>query len=54
MPVEVKELIIRAKIFNGVASSTGSQQEISAEDKEEIIAACVDQVLKILEHSQER
>ncbi len=55
MPVEIKELIIRATI-------TGDSEEgrpepgdtVGSPDREEIISACVDQVLKIIERSKER
>ena len=57
MPVEIKELIIRANIVdsdnNKKASQTGVNSEQS-EQKDAIIATCVAQVLKILERKQER
>lgn len=53
MPVEIKELIIRANIVNSNEKNSESQAE-NTEQKQEIIAACVAQVLKILERKQER
>ena len=55
MPVEIKELIIRA-------TTTETQENVSAgvkypqviEDKETIVAECIKQVLKILQKSKER
>ena len=54
MPVEIKELIIRATIVDGKDSNSQQQTVGSSEQKEEIIAACVAQVLKILERKKER
>lgn len=54
MPVEIKELIIRANIINRDNDKEASLGEVSLEQKQEIIAACVAQVLKILERQQER
>ncbi len=62
MPVEIKELIIRANIVdNSDATNLNSdehnlapQMEKNYEQKDEIIAACVAQVLKILERKKER
>ena len=53
MPVEIKELIIRATIVNNNSSSNLPSVENSSE-KSEIIAACVAQVLKILERKKAR
>ncbi|MDJ0515644.1 MAG: DUF5908 family protein [Trichodesmium sp. MO_231.B1] len=53
MPVEIKELIIRANIVDSNETNSESQVENTGE-KQEIIAACVAQVLKILERKQER
>ncbi|NEO17459.1 MULTISPECIES: DUF5908 family protein [unclassified Moorena] len=65
MPVEIKELIIRANIVDN--SDNGNSEHGNSEDntlapqtgenyeqKDEIIAACVAQVLKILERKKER
>ena len=57
MPVEIKELIIRANIVDSVDSNdinSESQIEGTSGQKQEIIATCVAQVLKILERKQER
>lgn len=58
MPVEIKELIIRANIVNGNDNNSQSQISGSSEQKQEreeaIVATCVAQVLKILERKQER
>ena len=58
MPVEIKELIIRANIVNNNNDNNDenseSESEETTEQKQEIIAACVSQVLKILERQRER
>jgi hypothetical protein len=54
MPVEIKELIIRANIVDNISNVSQSQVEDISGEKEAIIAACVAQVLKILERKKER
>ena len=54
MPVEIKELIIRANIVDSHSTPSESEIEGNYGQKHEIIAACVAQVLKILERQQER
>ncbi|MBC1237985.1 MULTISPECIES: DUF5908 family protein [Nostoc] len=54
MPVEIKELIIRANIVDSNDTNYQSAIEGNSEQKQEIIAACVAQVLKILERQRER
>lgn len=55
MPVEIKELIIRTNIISdtGLVKPNGSAQ-ISAKERAEIIDACVDKLLKIMEKNRER
>ena len=52
MPVEVRELIIRTTVVD--ASSNGASESLSSGGDNAIIAACVAQVLKILERKRER
>jgi hypothetical protein len=54
MPVEIKELIIRANIVDSNHTNSPSEIENNGGEKQEIIAACVAQVLKILERKKER
>lgn len=54
MPVEIKELIIRASVLNGSAQSQKAGHGMSYEEREELIAACTEQVLKILQRKNER
>ena len=57
MPVEIRELIIRATIVSSAAQD-GQEKEDSdnynAATKEEIIALCTAQVLRILRREKER
>lgn len=54
MPVEIRELIIRATVVNNAAGSSGEVGEGSGGGDGATIAACVEQVLKILERRRER
>lgn len=57
MPVEIRELILRTTVVNGTnqgnQADSGSSDS-STESKDEIIAACTAQVLKILKREKER
>ncbi len=48
MPVEIRELVIRATIAENTASVS------DAAGKEEIIAECIEQVIQILKEKEER
>lgn len=56
MPVEIKELIIRANVGNpnqgGSNNSTATDQE--AVPKEEIVKECISQVMNIIQDKNER
>jgi Family of unknown function (DUF5908) len=55
MPVEIKELIIRAiAVGEGVEGVEQSLERSEITDNEAIIEECVRQVLKILKKSKER
>ena len=57
MPVEIRELILRATIVNGTAQVGQNDETDSGLDdatKEGFIAACTAQVLKILKREKER
>lgn len=58
MPIEIRELIIRARVEEISAASpsrNGSRSnQTSMTEREAIVAACVEQVLKILADKQER
>ena len=51
MPIEIKELIIRAVITKEGAAAPAPPP---VDDPDAIVAACVKQVLKILKQAQER
>lgn len=56
MPVEIKELVIRAVVADApetAANVSASAPEVSPDDTEAIVAACVKQVLAILKQTQE-
>lgn len=54
MPVEVRELIIRTTIVDNSGNSDGADIQSDSGGNDAIIAACVTQVLKILERKKER
>ncbi len=57
MPVEIKELIIRANIVNSNNTNSDYKRGVNSQQSgqnEAIIATCVAQVLKILERRKER
>ena len=51
MAVEIKELIVRASVTN---NTTAEQENDDSPDRQEIVRACVEQVLKILKREKER
>jgi hypothetical protein len=57
MPIEIKELIIRAVVEQDRESTQDSpdlQTVDDGDEKKALLAACVKQVLKILRRSRER
>lgn len=55
MPVEIKELIIRAVVEQDRASTQDAQSlQTTTNEKEALVEACVKQVLRILKRSRER
>ncbi len=53
MPLEIKELVIKATVQDEQQPSTSTQSG-TEEDKETIIEECVDKVLEILRNQNER
>ncbi len=55
MPVEIKELVIRAVVESGERSGSGQRiPPDPAAGEDAIVDACVRQVMKILKKSKER
>ncbi|WP_456459298.1 DUF5908 family protein [Reichenbachiella sp.] len=55
MPVEIKELIIRTNIVSDTgAARQGESAQISPKIRTEIIDACVEKLMKIIEKNRER
>jgi len=55
MPIEIRELQIKAIVQDTPAASSGSSGSASSSSgNDAIIAACVEQVLEILEQKNER
>ena len=54
MPVEVRELIIRTKIVDNSGNPDGAEIQSDSGGNDAIVAACVTQVLKILDREKER
>lgn len=52
MPIEINQLEVVAVVSN--ESGSQGSGELSADKKEEIIAACVEQVLQVLQDQKER
>lgn len=55
MPIEIRELVIRARVEAPPPTATTPQApQRGAEDLREIVAECVEQVLEILRQRDER
>jgi hypothetical protein len=53
MPVEIRELVIRATVSAPRAAETPAP-DAAGQDAEDLVAACVEQVLEILRREKER
>lgn len=57
MSIEVRELIIRARVeetTGGSAGGNGTQASMNEKEIQKIIALCAEEVLKILKRQKER
>ena len=55
MPIEIRELVIRAEVEPRQGQSQGAGQSPGgASDREELVRDCVDQVLEIIRQKEER
>ena len=52
MPIEIRELLIKAHIENG--KTEGGEKGKGGGNQEEIIAACVEQVMQLLKEQRDR
>ncbi len=57
MPIEIRELVIRAQVEprrNGSESRAGAMTALEGDSRDELIRACVEEVLRVLAQKQER
>ena len=55
MPIEIRELVIKASISDSdKEASADTVSGIKPEDRDEIVADCVEQVMEILQNQLER
>lgn len=53
MPLEIKELVIRATIDSDAGGKTESSKKEEV-DRDDVVAECVEQVMRILRRERER
>jgi hypothetical protein len=53
MPVEIKELIVKATVSDSATADAG-EGRVNARQKKQIVAEAVEQVLEILKREKER
>ena len=54
MPVETKELVVRAVAEGGGEAAAAAERSDTEESRQALVEACVKQVLRILRRSGER
>ena len=54
MPIEIKELHIKIKVDEGANKGNASNKGAAKEDKSQLIAVCVEEVMEILRQQKER
>lgn len=54
MTVEVRELVIRMAVRPDASEDAPPSAERRAEERDDLVAECVEQVLRILQERQER
>lgn len=54
MPVIIDEVIISVEVSNQASGGTASAPPLTAEDRQALVAECVERVLDILEQKRER
>lgn len=54
MPIQIRQLIIKAEVQDGQKSSGSGSSKLSAKEREILIQECVNQVMQILADRQVR
>jgi len=54
MPIEIRELVVRAVVGRDDDEKTGNDRATTAATREEIVEECVEQVMEILRRMRER
>jgi translation elongation factor EF-Tu-like GTPase len=54
MPIEIRELVIRATVEGGENPRQESAAKREQNDQQQIIEECIEQILKILDRKSER
>jgi hypothetical protein len=54
MPVEIRELVIKAVVVDGTHRATSDNNETTGVAAAQIVERCVSEVLKILKNSKNR
>ena len=55
MPIEIRELVIRATVRDDVgAGAGGAGGDVRGDDREALVAECIEQVMEILREEKER
>jgi hypothetical protein len=53
MPIEIRELVIRATVRDD-AGAAGAGDEVRGDEREALVAECIEQVMEILREEKER
>lgn len=56
MPIEIREVVIKATVTNDKGKSAGSAAGagMSAQEKQDMVATCVEQVMQIINDKKDR
>jgi len=53
MPIEIRELVIRATVRNA-SDSAGANTDAHSDERKALVAECIEQVMEILRQEKER
>lgn len=53
MPIEIRELVIRATVRNA-SDSAGANTDARGDERKALVAECIEQVMEILRQEKER